>query len=90
MNNYTSIKNKKNNREQDTSNHKHKEIYSEVRATALRPHLHHYEGFNYPLRDLPQRDFTQRNYNLVYTRPEYTTPPPQPSTQEVAQNQLRL
>jgi len=56
----------------------------------LRPRLHHYEGFHYPLRDLPQRDLTQRNYDLVYTRLEYTTPPTQPSTQEVAQSQLTL
>ena len=44
-------------------------------ATALPPRLHYYEGFNYPLRDLPQRDHTHRNYNLVYTRLEHTTPP---------------
>jgi len=80
----------KNNREQDTRNHKHKEICSEVQASALRPRLHHYEGFHHPPRDLPQKDLTQRNYNLVYTKSEYTTPPTQPSTQEVAQNQLRL
>ena len=36
------------------------------------------------------KELTQSNYNLVYTRPEYTTPPTQPSTQEVAQSQLRL
>ena len=46
------IKKMKSNREQDTINRKHKEICSEVRATALRPRLHHYEGFHYPLRDL--------------------------------------
>ena len=80
----------KNHREQDTSNRKHKGIYSEVRATTLRPRLHHYEGFHYPIRDLPQKDLTQRNYNLVYIRSEYTISPTQPSTQEVAQNQLRL
>jgi len=80
----------KNNRERDTINHKHKEICSEIRATALHPRLYHYEGFHYPLRDLPQRDLTQKNYNLVYTRPEYTTLPTQPSTQEVVQSQLRL
>ena len=78
----------KSNREQDTSKHKCKGF--EVGATALCPRLHHYEIFHYPLRDLPQRDLTQRDYNLVYTRPEYTTPPTQPSTQEIAQNQLRL
>jgi len=72
----------KNNREQDISNHKHKEICFEVRATALRPRLHHYEGFHYHIRDLSQRNLTQRNYNLVYTRSGYTTPPTQPSTQE--------
>ena len=76
----------KSNREQVTSNHKHKEIYSEARVTALRPRLHHYEGFHYPLRDLPPRDLTQRDYNLVYTRPKYTTSPTQPSTQDVAQS----
>jgi len=76
----------KNNREQDTRNRKHKGICSEVRATALRPRMHHYEGFHYHLRDLPQKDLTQRNYNLVYTRSEYTTPPTQLSTQEVAQS----
>jgi len=27
---------------------------------------------------------------LVYTGPEHTTPPTQPSTQDVAQSQLRL
>ena len=59
----------KNNREQDTSNRKHKKVCSEIRATALRPRLHYYEEFHYPLRDLPQSDLTQRNYNLVYTRP---------------------
>ena len=80
----------KNNREQDTSNRKHKGICSEVRATALCPRLHRYEGFHYRLRDLSERDLTQRNYNLVYTRSEYTTPPTQSSTQEVAQSQLRL
>ena len=80
----------KNNREQDISNHKHKIICSEFRATALRPCLHHYEGFHYPLRDLSQRDLTQRNYNSVCTRSEYITPPTQPSTQEVAQSQLWL
>ena len=62
----------------------------EVRAIALRPLLHYYEGFHYPLRYLPQRDLTQRNYNLVHTRREYTTPPTQPSTQKVAQIQLKL
>ena len=77
----------KSNREQDTIKRKNKEIRSEVRATTLRPHLHYYEGFYYPLRDLPQ---IQRDYNLVYIRPEYTTPPNQPSTQEVSQSQLRL
>ena len=77
----------KSNRKQDII--KHKEIYSEIRATALRFRLHNYEGFHYPLRDLPQRDLIQ-NYNLVYTRPERTTLPTQPSTQEVAQSQLRL
>ena len=80
----------KNNREQDTSNRKHKKVYFKVRATALRPRLHYYEGFHYPLRDRPQRDLIQKNYNLVYTRPEYTTLPIQPSTQEVVQSQLRL
>ena len=80
----------KNNREQDTINRKHKGICSEVRATVLRPRLHHFEGFHYPLKDLPQRDLPQRNYKLVYTRSEYTTPPTQPSIQEVAQSQLRL
>jgi len=66
------------------------EICSEVQATALRPRLHHYEGFHYPLKGFPQIDFTTRNYNLVYTRLEYTTPLTQPSSQEVAQSQLRL
>ena len=79
MNNYTSMKDE-NNREQDTRNRKHKEICFEVRATALRPCLRHYEGFHYALTDLPQRDLTQMNYNLVYAIPEYTTPPTQPST----------
>ena len=46
-----------------------KKIYSEVRATALRPCLHHREGFYYPLLDPPQRDLTIRNYNYL----EYTT-----------------
>jgi len=85
MKNHTSIKKMKNNRKQDTSNRKCKEICFEVQATALCPRLHHYEGFHYPLRDLPQKD-----YNLVYTRPEYTTPPIQPSTQEVAQSQFEV
>ena len=80
----------KSNKEQDTIICKHKEICSEVRATNLRPHLHHYEEFHYPLRDLPQGDLTQKNYNLVYTRPKYTTPPTQPSIQEVTQSKLRL
>ena len=70
----------KSNRDQDTSNRKRKGICSEIRATALRPRFHHYEGFHYPLRDLLQRDLTQRDYNLVYTRPEYTTPLTQLST----------
>jgi len=48
----------KNNREQDTSNRKHKRIRSEVQATALHPRVHHYEGFHYPLRNLLQRDLT--------------------------------
>ena len=47
-----------------------KKVCSEVRATALRPRLHHREGFHYPLLDLPQRDLTIRNYN----HSEYTTP----------------
>ena len=46
----------KSNREQNTSNHKQKKICSEVQAITLHPRLHHYEGFHYPLRDLPQRD----------------------------------
>ena len=49
--NYTSMK-MKSNREQDISNCKHKGICSEIRATALRPRLHDYEGFHYSLRDL--------------------------------------
>ena len=65
----------KNNRKLDTIKRKHKGICFEIRATALCLCLHHYEGFHYPLRDLPQRDLTQRNYNLVYTRPGYTTLP---------------
>jgi len=95
MNNDTSMNNEK----QKRARHKQSQTQrncSEVRATAPRPRLHHYEGFYYPLRlhhyegfyyplrDLPQRDLTQRNYYLVYTRPEYTTPPTQSSTQEVA------
>jgi len=32
-----------------------KEISFEVQATALRPRLHHHEGFHYPLLDPPQR-----------------------------------
>ena len=55
-----------------------KKICSEVRAIALRPRIHHREGFHYPLLDHPQRDLTTRNYN----HSEYTIP-------EVAQNQLR-
>jgi len=47
-----------------------KKIYSEVRATALRPRLHHRKGFHYPLLDSPQRDLTTKNYNQL----EYTTP----------------
>ena len=44
-------------------------ICFEVRATALRPRLHHRKGFHYPLLDPPQRDLTTRNYN----HSEYTT-----------------
>jgi len=47
-----------------------KKSCSEVWATALRPCLHHCEGFHYPLLDLLQRDLTTRNYNYS----EYTTP----------------
>ena len=47
-----------------------KKICSEVRATALRPRLHHREGFHNPLLDPPQRDLTVRNYNHL----EFTTP----------------
>ena len=46
-----------------------KKIYFEVRATALRPRLHHREGFLNPLLDLLPRDLTIRNYN----HSEYTT-----------------
>ena len=60
----------KSNREQDTIKRKHKKIRSEVRATALRPRLHHCEGFHYPQKNLPQKDLTIRNYNHL----EYTTP----------------
>jgi len=45
-------------------------ICFEVRVTALRPHLHHSEGFHYPWMDFPQRDLTTRSYNTS----EYTTP----------------
>jgi len=47
-----------------------KKIYFEVRATALRPCLHHHEEFRYPLLSLPQWDLTIRNYN----HSEYTAP----------------
>ena len=90
MNNQTSIKKMKNNRKQDKSNHKHKEICFEIRAIALCPRLHHYEGFHYLLRDLSQRDLTQKNYNSAHTRPEYTTPSTQPSAQEAAQDQFEV
>ena len=33
-----------------------KKICFKVRATALRPRLHYYEGFHYPLTDISQRD----------------------------------
>ena len=53
------------------------EIYYEIPATALRPRLHHREGF--PLN--PQRELQE-----VYTRPEYRTPTNPTSTQEGSQH----
>ena len=62
----------KNNREQDTRNHKHGGICSEVRVTALRPRLHYYGGFHYPLRRQRQmciRDsFKGSSINGPYTK----------------------
>jgi len=83
INNYSSMKFKKAIESKTQAIANTRDLFR-VRVTTLRPCLHHYEGFHYPLRDLSQRD-----YNLVYTRPEYTTPPTHPA-QEVAQNQLRL
>ena len=54
-----------------------RKICFEVRATALRPLLHHREGFHYPLLDPPQRDLqqeitttqsTQFPNSILYTR----------------------
>jgi len=64
-----------NNKEQEEINRKHKRICFEVRATALRPRLHHYEGF--PLnsqRKLSHRNLTPKGLQLVYTRLGFPTP----------------
>ena len=58
-NNITNLK-MQSNKKQDTIKCKHKRIYSEIRATALRPRLHHYEGFHYPLKELSQRNLTPK------------------------------
>jgi len=54
----------------DNKANTNKDIFFEVRATALRSRLHHCEGFHYLLLDPPQRTLTIRNYN----HSEYTTP----------------
>ena len=51
-----------------------KKICFEVRATVLRPRLHHHEGFLNPLLNLPPRDLITMNYNhSEYTTPQYTS-----------------
>ena len=74
------------NKEKEEINHKHKRIYFEVRATALRSRLHHYEGFSLnSQRKLSHRNLTPKGLQLVYTRPEYPTPTRLSSTQEELQ-----
>ena len=53
-----------------------KKICSKVQATALRPRLHHREGFHYPLLDSPQGAYNKELQSLgVHNSPTQSSTP---------------